>query len=407
MHGGLRYLASGAVGIAHESAVERGILMTRTAPHLVRALPQVVPLLPGASRRARRRWCGSDFAAGDVLRAARARPPRRAAAVPDGPARPRRCATTRRACAPTGLRGGLLAWDGQLVDDARLVVAIARTAAALGARILTRCAAEQVTGRGAVLRDDAHRRARSTSTPAWSSTPPACGPAASRRTITPAARAAAPTWSCRRARSAGCRPRLTVPVPGDDQPVRVRAARAGRRVYVGLTDEDAPGEIPDVPQPDRGRDRLPARHDQHGAARAADPRRPARHLRRPAPPARHAAATAPRTSRAGTPCSPRRDGLVTVVGGKLTTYRRMAEDALDAALRSAGLPARPCVTDRLPLVGAAVVPTSPGSPRRRGWCARYGTEAPDVVAAAAGDPALLEPGRRRRWTPPPPSSGSR
>src|SRR4051812_36993524 len=35
VHGGLRYLASGAVGIAHESAVERGILMTRTAPHLV------------------------------------------------------------------------------------------------------------------------------------------------------------------------------------------------------------------------------------------------------------------------------------------------------------------------------------------------------------------------------------
>ncbi len=48
-HGGLRYLASGNVGIARESAVERGILMTRTAPHLVRALPQLVPLLPSVS----------------------------------------------------------------------------------------------------------------------------------------------------------------------------------------------------------------------------------------------------------------------------------------------------------------------------------------------------------------------
>ncbi|WP_157574278.1 FAD-dependent oxidoreductase, partial [Nocardia jejuensis] len=53
VHGGLRYLASGGVGIAHESAVERDILLTRTAPHLTRALPQVVPLLPniGAAQK--------------------------------------------------------------------------------------------------------------------------------------------------------------------------------------------------------------------------------------------------------------------------------------------------------------------------------------------------------------------
>ena len=40
VHGGLRYLASGQVGIAHESAVERGILMETTAPHLTRPLPR-------------------------------------------------------------------------------------------------------------------------------------------------------------------------------------------------------------------------------------------------------------------------------------------------------------------------------------------------------------------------------
>ena len=39
VHGGLRYLASLQLGIAHESAVERGILMERTAPHLTRSLP--------------------------------------------------------------------------------------------------------------------------------------------------------------------------------------------------------------------------------------------------------------------------------------------------------------------------------------------------------------------------------
>ena len=64
VHGGLRYLATGNVGIARRSAVERGILMTRNAPHLVSAMPQLVPLLPamgtpgtgaGAHRVPRRR----------------------------------------------------------------------------------------------------------------------------------------------------------------------------------------------------------------------------------------------------------------------------------------------------------------------------------------------------------------
>jgi glycerol-3-phosphate dehydrogenase len=47
------------------------------------------------------------------------------------------------------------------------------------------------------------------------------------------------------------------------------------------------------------------------------------------------------------------DGVVTVVGGKLTTYRRMAEDAVDRAVARARLVAGPCRTRRLPLVGAA------------------------------------------------------
>src|SRR5690242_6000731 len=50
VHGGLRYLAKGQVGVAHESAVERGILMTRTAPHLTHAMPMVIPLTPSMSR---------------------------------------------------------------------------------------------------------------------------------------------------------------------------------------------------------------------------------------------------------------------------------------------------------------------------------------------------------------------
>jgi len=45
-------------------------------------------------------------------------------------------------------------------------------------------------------------------------------------------------------------------------------------------------------------------------------------------------------------------GLVTVTGGKWTTYRRMAEDTVDTAIEKAGLPVKECITARLPIHGA-------------------------------------------------------
>ena len=69
IHGGLRYLASGQVGVAHESAVERGVLMERTAPHLVRALPFVLPLTPQVTA-AEAALTRAGLRAGDMLRVA-------------------------------------------------------------------------------------------------------------------------------------------------------------------------------------------------------------------------------------------------------------------------------------------------------------------------------------------------
>ena len=67
MHGGLRYLASGQFGIAHESASERHLLMTRIAPHLTRQLAQVMPLYaPGHMTRGA--YVGVGFGLGDGLR---------------------------------------------------------------------------------------------------------------------------------------------------------------------------------------------------------------------------------------------------------------------------------------------------------------------------------------------------
>src|SRR5829696_5803775 len=68
-HGGLRYLAHGDVGTAWESATERAILADRTAPHLIRALPFLIPL--GAQvGRATGAKIETGLRLGDALRAA-------------------------------------------------------------------------------------------------------------------------------------------------------------------------------------------------------------------------------------------------------------------------------------------------------------------------------------------------
>ena len=61
---------------------------------------------------------------------------------------------------------------------------------------------------------------------------------------------------------------------------------------------------------------------------------------------------------------------MTVVGGKLTTYRQMAEDAVDAAVAGAGARRGPCRTRTLPLAGAASrAELAEARARRPGWSA--------------------------------------
>jgi glycerol-3-phosphate dehydrogenase len=382
VHGGLRYLASGAVGIAYESAVERGILIEHTAPHLVRPLAQLAPLFPGLKRTnqylARVGWFG-----GDVLRTL-ARTPRRT--LPwcrrIGADETRRLIPALRA---DGLRGGLLGYDGQLGDDARLVVALARSAAAHGATILTRCAAEQVTGSGAVLRDQL--------------TGATCDVAA-RLVINAAgvwAGELAPDIALRPSRGThlvlsrdafgGLTTGLTVPVPGELRRAVFALPSPEGRIYVGLTDEEAPGAIPDVPTAsDAEIDFLLetistpletplTRADVLGTYSGLRPLLDTSDQRTADLSRRHAVITAP-------------DGLTTIVGGKLTTYRRMAQDALDAALAHAGVDAGPCRTRRLPLVGAAPRARLDALAAPPRLVRRYGTE---VELLIHDDPDLLEP----------------
>jgi glycerol-3-phosphate dehydrogenase len=385
IHGGLRYLASGQVGIAYESAVERGVLMQHTAPHLVRALPFVLPLTPQVSG-ADAVLARTGIRAGDLLRVA-ARTHR--TALP----RPRRLtAVETLRLAPAlrsyGLRGGLLSWDGQLVDDARLVTAVARTAAAHGARILTRCRALTLTGEGAQVRDELtgaelflHARAVVNAAGVW-----AGGLAEGVRL-----RPSRGTHLVLRAESVGgLSAGLHLPVPGSPGHFALVLPQEDGRVYVGLTDEAADGPIPDVPEPseteigflldllDSALDVPVHRADVAGAYAGLRPLLDGAEGSTADLSRRHAVLTAG-------------NGVVTIVGGKLTTYRRMAQDAVDAVLESRGLTAGPCRTARLPLVGAGPDQELARLVAPAHLVRRYGAEAPDVMALAVEDPALAEP----------------
>lgn len=80
-------------------------------------------------------------------------------------------------------------------------------------------------------------------------------------------------------------------------------------------------------------------------------------------------------------------GLVTITGGKWTTYRQMAEDTVNAAIRVAGLPAIPCRTKKLPIHGAipaAAIPMPGGHDELAG----YGSDAVALQALQKSEPEL-------------------
>ena len=382
VHGGLRYLASGNVGIARRSANERGMLMTRNAPHLVHAMPQLVPLLPSMSH-GKRALVRAGFLAGDALRLLAGTP---ASTLP----RSRRVPAGRVVqMAPTvrrdGLDGGFLAYDGQLIDDARLVTAVARTAAQHGARILTYVAASEATGTSVRLTD---RRTGESFDVSAGAVINAAGvwageiddslrlrPSRGTHLVFDAAAFGNPTAA------------LTIPIPGELNRFVFAMPEQLGRVYLGLTDEAAPGPIPDVPEPSseeiaflldtvntalatelRTDDMIGAYAGLRplidtGEGRTADVSR------------EHAVVEAP-------------SEVISIIGGKLTEYRYMAEDVVDFAIARRHLRAANCRTRNLPLIGAPANSGSaagPGAGLPASLVARYGAEAPNVVASATCD----------------------
>jgi glycerol-3-phosphate dehydrogenase len=409
-HGGLRYLAHGDVGVAWESARERAILMDVSAPHLIRALPMLIPLGAQVDRRAGL-TIEAGLRAGDALRAAAGTSRRR---LP--PAR-RVSAEEARRLAPglsdRQLRGALLHWDGQIEDDARLVVAVARTAAAYGARILTYTAAIALRADGATVRDERAGAAaagageRATGGNARDDATASCGttfdlrarhvvnatgvwagelsggavtlrPSKGSHLLVPAAALGEP------------RAAVNAPLPGHRARFVFAVPRADGLVMIGITDEPYEGPIPDEPSVDAAEEDFLLTAASRVLERPLGPADVAGRYAGLRPLLANGGAKAPGPASSGEPTDPgatadgepaadtadlsrrhaivEHGGIVTVVGGKLTTARRMAEEAVNRIATRPGVAVGACATRRIRLTGddrpadAAQAPLAPGVP---------------------------------------------
>ncbi len=146
IHGGLRYLEMLDFGLVREALRERGLMLTRLAPHLVRPVPFLYPLTHPVWERL---YVGSGIALYDAM----------AATVGQGAGLPRHRHLTRRqahrlmpSLRSGALTGAIQYYDAQ-VDDARHTMELARTAGNYGALVASRVAAvgflrqgERVTG---------------------------------------------------------------------------------------------------------------------------------------------------------------------------------------------------------------------------------------------------------------------
>jgi glycerol-3-phosphate dehydrogenase len=394
VHGGLRYLQQREFRLVYEALYERQRLL-QNAPHLVHVLPFLVPIMQrgGVIDRRLARVLGTALWMYDLTGGWRI-----------GKRHHKISVDTARAHMPTldtaRLAGAYLYYDAQ-ADDARLTLAIAQSAADHGAALanytaLTGLMKDGDRVRGARVRADGDEfdvQARCVVNAAgvWADDVRAIDEGTDPSSIRPAkgVHITVPWTRVRNDIAA------IIPVQGDKRSVFV--IPWGDTTYVGTTDTDYHGALDDPPCTVDDVDYLlraingvvaePLTRDdvigtwaglrpllRAGSARTADLSR------------RHSVRTSP-------------SGVVTVTGGKLTTYRRMASDAVDAAavhLEESGTRSR---TKRLRLHGAGSAGSGSVTAPAVGiepsvhehLAGRYGTDARAVATLAETDPALAEP----------------
>ncbi|MFN8180074.1 MAG: glycerol-3-phosphate dehydrogenase/oxidase [bacterium] len=341
IHGGVRYLRQGNLSLVRSALEERAVLL-RLAPHLVREITFVVP-----SYGIREGLVHSiGLALYDALAGRRALG--RSRSVP---------AREVLGLVPTidarGLRGGTLFRDARF-EDARLLVHLARTAAREGAVLVNHAPVVALERRGdvlhAALEDRETGERLTTSARAVIN---AAGPFVDdvRRLDDPAAprltRASRGTHVVLPRTFLPGETALLLPDAGEGRVVFLVPWRD--RVLLGTTDVavDAPSEDPS-PSAAEVEGLLALAGDVLAKRPAAEDVRSVFAGLRPLParPGRTSAIARDHVVRVAS------SGLVTVAGGKWTTYRRMAKDAVDRAAEVGGLPPRACRTDTLLLHGA-------------------------------------------------------
>lgn len=403
-HGGLRYLEQREFALVHEALTERGLLLDRLAPHLVRPVPFLFPV---THRGWERPYVGFGIQVYDLLS--------RLGAYGGLMQRPRTLSAKAVAGVAPGIKpdsmvGAVRFTDAQ-IDDARHTVAVARTAVAHGAAIATRAAAVRLVredGRvvGVVVRDEVNGhefevRARSVLCAAgvWTdellkmADPDSHGAVRQSKGVhLVIPREAFPSTSALIARTPAS---VLFLLPW------------GQHWLVGTTDTDYTGDRDEprideadvdylIEQANRWLARPLTRADvvgvysglrpllSSGAGENETANLSREHaVLRPAP------------------------GLVMIAGGKYTTYRVMAADAVDAAVASRAETINDTVpeshTDELPLVGAAGYSSAWASRERTAKAAelpvatvehllrRHGDRVRDVLDLVANDRELAEP----------------
>ena len=342
IHGGLRYLEQLNFALVREALTERGLLLNDLAPHLIKPVSFLYPLKHPVWERA---YAGAGVLLYDTLGGARQLPRHQHLSR-------RKALELVPSLRSDALVGALRYWDAQ-VDDARHTMEIARTAAAYGAAVaisarVTDLLREGERVVGAVVRDQeggeevhVHAKQVINATGVWADN---IQEMAGRGRVQVRA-------------SKG----IHIVVPKDrihaDSGMILRTETSvlfvvpwGTHWIIGTTDTD--WEL-DLAHPaasatdiqyllDRVNQvlRTPLTHeDVEGVYDGLRPLLAGESEATSKLSREHAVAQTAA-------------GLITIAGGKYTTYRVMAKDAVDAAARSLPQRVPPCVTDRTPLLGA-------------------------------------------------------
>lgn len=397
IHGGLRYLQQGDVALVYEALYERQRLL-RNAPHLVRTLPFMIPIMTrdGVVSRKIARALGSALWMYDLTGGWRV-----------GKLHRRLRAKTALAHMPTmnaeKLSSAYLYYDAE-ADDARLTLTIIRSAIERGAAVANYCGvtalkkndAGKVVGASVTTYEgesfDVNARVVVNATGVWGDSMRRMDIGGDSTTIRPAKgiHITVP-WELVRNDIA-----VVIPVPGDKRSLFVvphmpNGDGTFRYTYVGTTDTDYQGSIDD-PQctPDDidyclralnkaapGTGRALTRDDVIGTWAGLRP------LVAPQEGEKASGRTADLSRRHKVIVSD--SGMVTITGGKLTTYRKMAEHTVDAVLDVLAVRAKRCTTKRMDLFGAT------SRDREDHLVSRFGTEAATVRELIAGDVSLGQP----------------